>query len=110
MKENLLLLKDLSEQLRRKITNTWLQSVSENAYIDKLAAILKRCKNTYHTIIKVNPVCVTSSTSIDFDKKNNEKDPKFKVDDHVRISKYKNTFPNSCVWNRSEEDFIIKKR
>ena len=66
-------------------------------YIDNLADRLKRCKTTYHTIIKVNPVYVTSSTYIDFDKKNNEKDPKFKVDDHVRISKYKNTFPNSYV-------------
>ena len=30
---------------------------------------------------------------IDFGIENNEKDPKFKVGDHVRISKYKNIFP-----------------
>ena len=32
-------------------------------------------------------VDVKSSTYIDFDKKNNKEDPKFKVGTHVRISK-----------------------
>ena len=39
-------------------------------------------------------VDVKSSTYIDFDKENDKKDPKFEVGDHVRISKYKNIFPN----------------
>ena len=37
--------------------------------------------------IDVNP-----STYIDLSKENNKEDHKFKVDDHVRISKYKNIF------------------
>ena len=40
----------------------------------------------------MKPVDVKSSSYIDVDKKNNEKDPKFKVVVHVRISKYKNIF------------------
>ena len=43
-------------------------------------------------------------TYIDFYKKSNEKkDPKFKVGDNVRISKYKTIFAKGWVPNRSEE-------
>ena len=40
----------------------------------------------------MKPVDVKSSTYIDFGVENNEKDPKFQVGDHVKISKYKNIF------------------
>ena len=46
---------------------------------------------------------------IDFKKEINDKDPKFKVDDHVRISKYKNIFAKGYTPNWSEEVFAIKK-
>ena len=46
---------------------------------------------------------------IDFKKEINNKDPKFKVGDHVRISKYKNIFAKGYMRNLSEEIFIIKK-
>ena len=39
----------------------------------------------------------------------NDKNPKFKVVDHVRISKYKNIFAKRYTPNRSEEVFVIKK-
>ena len=39
----------------------------------------------------------------------NDKDPKFKVGDHVRISKYKNIFAKGYTPNWSEEDFVIEK-
>ena len=42
-------------------------------------------------------------------KENNEKDPKFKVGDFIRISKYKNIFGKGCTPNFSEEVFMIKK-
>ena len=38
-----------------------------------------------------------------------DKDPKFKVDDHVRISKNKSTFPKRYTLNWSEEVFVIKE-
>ena len=39
----------------------------------------------------------------------NDKDPKFKIGDTVRISKYKNIFAKYYVKNWSEEVFVIKK-
>ena len=59
-------------------------------YIDKLDDIVKKCNNTYHTSIKIKPVDVKDNTYIDFKKEVNDKNPKFKVGDYVRISKYKN--------------------
>ena len=46
---------------------------------------------------------------IDFKKKVNNKDPKYKVGDHVRISKYKNMFPKGYTPNWSEEVFVVSK-
>ena len=43
------------------------------------------------------------------DEEVNDKKPKFKVGDHVRISKYKNIFANGYTPNWSEETFVIKK-
>ena len=52
----------------------------------------------------MKPVDVKSSTYIDFDNNNNKEDPKFKVGDHVRISKYKNIFAKGYVpiWSGSK--------
>ena len=52
-------------------------------------------------------VTVKSSTYSDYDKKNNDKDPKINVGDHV--SKYKKIFAIGYVANLSEEVFVIKK-
>ena len=46
----------------------------------------------YHTAIKMKPADVKDDTYIDFKKEFNDKDPKFKVGDCVRISRYKNIF------------------
>ena len=74
----------------------------------KLDDIVNKCNNTYHRTIKMKHVDVKSTTYIDFEKNNAKKDPKFKVSDHVKISKYKNIFafyvPYWC-----EEVFVIKK-
>ena len=57
----------------------------------------------------MKPVDVKDNTYIDFEKEVNDKDPKFKVGDHVRISKYKNIFAKGYTPNWSEEVFIISK-
>ena len=57
----------------------------------------------------MKPVQVKSTTYIDSSKKMNDKDPKFKIGDIGRISKYKNIFANGYVPNWSEEVFIITK-
>ena len=57
----------------------------------------------------MKPMDVKSSTYIDVNVENNDEDPKFKVGDHVRISKYKNIFAKGYTPNWSEEFFVIKK-
>ena len=52
---------------------------------------------------------VKDNIYINTDKETNDKDPKFKVGDRVRISKYKNIFAKGCTPNWSEEVFVIKK-
>ena len=63
---------------------------SKNVYIDKLDETVNKYNNTYHSTIKVKPVDVKDNAYIDFGKKSNNKDPKFQVGDHVKISKPKN--------------------
>ena len=61
-----------------------MTAISKNVNIDKLDDIVKKYNNTYHTTIKIKPA---DNTYIDFEKEVNDKNPKFKVGDHVRISK-----------------------
>ena len=46
---------------------------------------------------------------IDFNKENNQENPKFKISDNVRISKYKDIFEKDYIPNWSEEVFAIKR-
>ena len=87
----------------------YMASISKNMYIDKLYDIVKDHNNSYHASVKMTPVDVKNNTYIDFEKEINNKDPKFKVGDHVRISKYKNIFAKGYMRNWSEEVFLISK-
>ena len=86
-----------------------MTSISKHVYIDKLVDIVKKYNNTYHKSIKMKPFDIKDNTYIGFKKEVNDKNPKFKVGDHVRISKYKNIFAKGYMPNWSEEIFIIKK-
>ena len=86
-----------------------MTSASKNVYIDKLDDIVSEYNNTYHGTIKMKPVDVKDSTYIGFSREVNDKDSKFAVGGHVRISKYKNSFNKGYTPNWSEEVFIIKK-
>ena len=86
-----------------------MNSVWKNVYINKLDDIVGEYNNTYHRTIKMKPTDVKDNTYIDFKKEFNDKDPKFKVGDHVRISKYKNIFAKEYTPNWSEEVFVISK-
>ena len=57
----------------------------------------------------MKPIDVKDNTYIDFKKESNDKIPKFKVGDHVRIYKYKNIFAKGYMPNWSEQIFVIKK-
>ena len=62
----------------------------------------------YRTI-KMKPIDVKDNTYVDSKKEVNDKDPKFKVGDHVRTSKYKNIFAKGYTPNWSEEAFVVNK-
>ena len=87
----------------------YMTSVSKNVYIDKLDDIVVECNKTHHRTINKKPVDVKDNAYIDFKKEVNDKDPKFKVGDHVKISKYKNIYAKGYTPNWSEEVFVIKK-
>ena len=57
----------------------------------------------------MKPVDVKENTYIDFKKEINDKDPKFKVGDYVRISKYKTIFAKGYTPNWSAEIFMINR-
>ena len=74
-------------------------------YIDKLDDIVNENNYTYHRTFKIRPIDVKDNTYINIGKEVNDNDPKFKVGDHVRISKYKNIFAKDHTPNLSEEIF-----
>ena len=86
-----------------------MSSISKNVYINKLDDIVNEYNNTYHRTINIKYVDVKDNTYIYFKKEVNDKNPKFKVGDHVRILKYKNFFAKGYTPNWSAEVFVIKK-
>ena len=72
----------------------------------ELDDIVNDYNNTYHRTMK--PVDLKDNTYIDSSQEVNDEDPKFKVADHVKISKYKNIFAKGYTRNQSEEFFVIK--
>ena len=80
-----------------------------NVYIDKLDDVVNKYNYTYHTTIKMKHVDVKPITYIGSSKEINDQDPKFKVGDIFRISKYKNIFAKGYVPNWPEEVFMIRK-
>ena len=88
MMENLLLAERFTRTLKKKI-NKCMTSVPKNPYIDKFDDRV----NEYNIhIIKMKSSDVKSNTYIHSSKDTNDKNPKLKIDDTVRISKYKIVF------------------
>ena len=85
-----------------------MTAVSKNVYIDKLDDIVNEYNNTYHRTIKMKPIEVKNNTYIDSIKDVNDKDPKFKVGDQVRISKYRNIFAKEYTPNWFKEFFCYQ--
>ena len=87
---------------------------SKNVYFDVLDDIVDNYNNTYHTTIKMKRIDVKSNSyaecnSIEYNKESNEKDPRFTIGDHVRISKYEKLFAEDYTPNWPEEVFVIRK-
>ena len=91
-----------------------MTSLSKFVCIDKLDDIVNEYNNTYHRTFKMKPVYVKDNRYIDSMelcsiKQVNDSNHKFRVGDHVRISKYKNIFVKGYIPNWSQEVFVIKK-
>ena len=94
--------------LKKKIFKH-MTAISKNVYFDVLDDTVDKYNNTIHKTIKMKPIDITDGSYAEYNENPNKKDPKFKVADHVRISKYKNIFAKGCTPNRSEEVFVISK-
>ena len=84
-------------------------SISRNVHIDKFNDILNEYNNVYHRTLKMKPIDIKDNTHIDCIKEVNDKDPKFKVSDQVKIAKSQNIFAKRYTPKWFEEIFVIKK-
>ena len=73
--------------------------ILKNVYIEKVDNILYKDNNRYQNTIKMKLDNVKSRTYIDSSKENNDADPKFKIDDNIKISQYKNIFAKAFAPN-----------
>ena len=69
-----------------------MTAVWKSIYFDLLDDIVNKYNMTVHRTIKMKTIDVASDSYAEYNKDSNEKDPKFKAGDHVKISKYKNFF------------------
>ena len=58
----------------------------------------------------MKPIDIKSSSCAEYNVEYNEKDPKYTVGDHIKISKYKNIFAEEYPPNWLEEEFLISNR
>ena len=87
-----------------------MTSISKNVYVDKLDDIVNDIGNTYIGNTYVQHIYNNIGNKyVNIGKEVNDKDPKFKVGDHVGISKYKSIFPKGYTPNWSEELFVIQR-
>ena len=102
----------VAERLIRTLKNKifkHMTAISKNVYFDVLDDIVNKYNNTVHRTIKMKPIDVTDDSYAEYNEDFNKKDPKFKVGDHVRISKYKNIFAKGYTPNWSEDVFVVSK-
>ena len=75
-------------------------------YIDKLDDIINKYNSSYHSTVKMKPADVKLNTYIDSKKYINNKDPKIKIGDIVRISKYKNVFEKGYTHRKGDKLYV----
>ena len=102
----------VAEKFMRTLNNKILKrmtAVSKNVYFDLLGDIVNKYYNTVDRRIKMKPIEIISDFQAEYNEDSNVTKPKFKVGDHVRILKYKNTFSKGCTQNWLEEVFVVSK-
>ena len=89
-------IKTLKNKIYKHIT-----AVGKNVYFNVLDDIADKYNSTWHSSIKMKPRDVKDGSFAE--------DPKFKIGDHVMISKYKNIFAKGYTLNWSDEIFVVQK-
>ena len=79
-----------------------MTAIGKKVYYDVLDDVVSKYNNTKHNTIKMKPIDVKDNKRVYIDE-HNEKDSRFKVDDRVRISKFKNIFAKGYTPNWSSE-------
>ena len=69
-----------------------MTAISKNVYFNVLDDIVDKYNNTVYKTIKMKPIDVTENSYAEYNEDFNKNDPKCKVGDYIRISKYKNIF------------------
>ena len=72
-----------------------MTTIGKTVCIYVLDDIAEKYNNTVHSSIKMKPKDVTDIKYNEYSEKTNKKDPKFRIGDNFRISKYKNIFAKS---------------
>ena len=98
----------VAERLIRTLKNK-MTTISKNVYVDVLNDIVNKYNYTVPRTIKIKPIDVTNDSYAKYNEESNKKSPKFKVGDHVRISKYKKFFAKGYVPNWLEDVFIANE-
>ena len=111
----------VAERFIRTLKNKMFKhmtAISKNIYFHVLDDIVNKSNNTVHKTIKMKPIDITNDYYTEYNgttfnkdsiELHSKKNPKFKVGDNVRISKYKNIFGKGYTPNCSEEVFVINK-
>ena len=86
-----------------------MAAISKKFFFDVLDDIANKNNNTVYRTVKMKLIEVTSDSYDEYNEDFNKKDPKFKVGDHVRISKYENIFAKGYATNWSEEVFDVNE-
>ena len=90
----------VAERFIRTLKNKILKhmtAISKNVYFDVLDDIVNKYNNTIHRTIKMKSIDVADDSFAEYNEESNKRNPKFKVGDHVSISKYKNIFAKGYV-------------
>ena len=94
-------IKALKTKIYEKITAN-----DSKSYLSYLKKLVDQYINTYHHSMNKKPIDADYS-ALTKKIERNPKTPKFKVNERVRITKYKNIFSTGCTKNWSREVFII---
>ena len=102
----------VAERFIRTLKNKMFKHMTaflKNVYFVVLDDIVNKYNNTVQRTIKEKPIDVISDSYAEYNQDSNEKDPKYKVGDDVKISKYKNIFAKGYTQNWSEKVFVVSK-